>query len=83
MTARIRGASKVGRAVLSGLSRVPPTNAVISIVQLNGEAGFIIYIDGQPQFVFVLHASTDSIQTIYVMTNPEKLSHLPPVRSDV
>jgi RNA polymerase sigma-70 factor (ECF subfamily) len=79
----IHGASKVGRAVLSGLSRVPPTNAVISIVQLNGEAGFIIYIDDQPQFVFVLHASTDSIQTIYVMTNPEKLSHLPPVRSEV
>jgi len=54
-----------------------------SIVQLNGEAGFIIYIDDQPQFVFVLHASTDSIQTIYVITNPEKLSHLPPARPKV
>jgi len=40
-------------------------------------------VDTAIAVVFVLHASTDSIQTIYVMTNPEKLSHLPPVRSEV
>ena len=77
----IYGASKVARAVLSGLGRVPPTNAVISMVQINREAGFIIYINGQPQFTFVLHASKDDIKAIYVVTNPEKLSHLPPAQS--
>lgn len=74
----IYGAPKVARAVLSGLGKVPPVNSVISMVQLNGEAGFIIYIDGQPQFTFVLHASTDRIEAIYVVPNPDKLSRLPP-----
>jgi RNA polymerase sigma-70 factor (ECF subfamily) len=77
----IHGASKVARAVLSGLGRVPPANALISMVQINGEAGFIIYINGHPQFTFVLHASTERIQSIYVVTNPEKLSHLPPAEA--
>ena len=57
----IHGPAKVARAVLSGLQRVPPTNAVISKVQINGEAGFIIYIDDRPQLAFVIQANADSI----------------------
>jgi RNA polymerase sigma-70 factor, ECF subfamily len=74
----IYGPGSVARALMSGLRRVPPTNAVQSMVQFNGEPGFIIYIDGQPQFAFVLHPSRGTIQAIYVVTNPDKLSHLPP-----
>jgi RNA polymerase sigma-70 factor (ECF subfamily) len=74
----IHGSSKVARAMMSGLARVPPTNAFISMAQINGEAGFIIYINGEPQFAFVLHASANRIESIYVVTNPDKLSHLPP-----
>jgi RNA polymerase sigma-70 factor (ECF subfamily) len=77
----IDGASNVARAVLSGLQRVPPTNAVISMVQINGEAGFVIYINGEPQFAFVLHASANRIESIYVVSNPDKLSHLPPAEA--
>lgn len=77
----IHGASRVARAVLSGLGRVPPTNAVITMVQINREAGFIIYINGEPQFAFVLHASANRIESIYVVTNPDKLSHLQPAEA--
>jgi hypothetical protein len=51
------------------------------MAQINGEAGFIIYINEQPQFAFVLHASADRIESVYVVTNPEKLSHLPPAEA--
>jgi RNA polymerase sigma-70 factor (ECF subfamily) len=77
----IHGSSKVARALMSGLGRVPPTNAFISMAEINGEAGFIIYIDGEPQFAFVLHASANRIESIYVVTNPDKLSHLPPAKA--
>jgi RNA polymerase sigma-70 factor (ECF subfamily) len=77
----IHGSSKVARAVLSGLGRVPPTNAFISMAQINGEAGFIIYINEQPQFAFVLHATANRIESVYVVTNPDKLSHLPPAEA--
>jgi hypothetical protein len=51
------------------------------MVQLNGEAGFIIYINEEPQFAFVLQASANRIESIYVVTNPDKLSHLPPAEA--
>ena len=31
------------------------------------------YIDGEPQFAFVLHASANRIESVYVVTNPDKL----------
>jgi RNA polymerase sigma-70 factor (ECF subfamily) len=76
----VHGASRVARALLSGLGRWP-TNAVTSMVQINGEAGFIIYNNGERQFAFVLHASANRIESIYVVSNPDKLSHLPPAEA--
>jgi RNA polymerase sigma-70 factor (ECF subfamily) len=74
----IYGADRVARALMVGLSKVPPTNAIQRAVQINGEPGFVIYIDQQPQFAFVLHAQEGLIHSIYVVSNPDKLSHLPP-----
>jgi RNA polymerase sigma-70 factor, ECF subfamily len=74
----VYGPDHVARALMAGLSKVPPTNAIQRMVQINGEPGFVIYIDEQPQFAFVLHAQQGRIHSIYVVSNPDKLSHLPP-----
>jgi RNA polymerase sigma-70 factor (ECF subfamily) len=62
---------------MAGLSQVPPTNAIQRVVEINGEPGFVIYLNEQPRFAFVLHAHEGRIQSIYVVSNPDKLSHLP------
>ena len=48
------------------------------IVELNGQPGIVTYENGQPQSVFSLEVNTGRIQAIYIVTNPEKMSHLPP-----
>jgi hypothetical protein len=41
-----------------------------------GEA--VSYVDGRPQSVFTIEVNDGRIRAIYIVTNPEKLSHLPP-----
>jgi RNA polymerase sigma-70 factor (ECF subfamily) len=47
-------------------------------VEINGLPGIVSYQDGRPQSVFTMEAQDGRIQAIYIVTNPEKLSHLPP-----
>ena len=74
----IYGPDKVARAVVHGLRRFLSQNALQRIVQINGEPGVVSYLNGRPHSVFTLEASAGRIQAIYIVTNPEKLSHLPP-----
>jgi len=74
----IHGATSVARAILGGIRKFAPQNHVIRLVEINGEPGFVTYIDGQPASALVLHSGDDLIQAIYVITNPTKLAHLPP-----
>ena len=74
----IYGADKVARATVHGLKRFKTLNVLQRIVQINGEPGVVSYVDGRPQSVFTIEARDGQIQAIYIVTNPEKLSHLPP-----
>ena len=47
------------------------------LTRINGEPGLINYLNGKPHSVLTVHAVGDRIQTIYIVTNPDKLSHLP------
>ena len=40
--------------------------------------GIVSYVDGRPQSVFTIEVDDARIRAIYIVTNPEKLSHLPP-----
>jgi RNA polymerase sigma-70 factor, ECF subfamily len=75
----IRGADKVARGVLGGLSKLVPENVVRRIVEVNGQPGVAGYLDGKPFSVITLEGGEDgtSVRAIYMVTNPEKLSRLP------
>jgi RNA polymerase sigma-70 factor (ECF subfamily) len=74
----IRGADRVARAVLRSLTKLVPKNLMLRMTQINGEPGFVTYLNGQPFSAITLHADAGRIRAIYVVTNPDKLSHLPP-----
>jgi hypothetical protein len=52
----------------------------VDISHINGQRGLIGYLNGKPFSVLSFHIRDGRIQAIYVVTNPEKLSHLPGLR---
>jgi RNA polymerase sigma-70 factor, ECF subfamily len=73
----VRGADKVVRGILGGLKRLVPKTLVRRLVHVNGEPGLVNYLNGKPHSVLTIHAVGGRIRSIYIVTNPEKLSHLP------
>ena len=79
----IHGADNIARAILGGSRKFAPQNLVPQIVQLNGEPGIVLYLDGKPFSAFTLDVVEEQIQEIYFVTNPEKLSRLPDLKSEI
>jgi RNA polymerase sigma-70 factor (ECF subfamily) len=73
----VRGAGNVAHGILGGLRRFVPKTLVRRLVRINGEPGVVNYQNGKPHSVLTLDAAGGRIRAIYVVTNPEKLSHLP------
>src|SRR5436309_6349834 len=73
----IYGPDKVARAVVQGLRRLLSLQPVQQIAQVNGEPGIVSYVHGRPQSVFTLQVNEGRIDAIFIVTNPNKLSHLP------
>jgi RNA polymerase sigma-70 factor (ECF subfamily) len=74
----IYGPDKVARASVFGLTKLKTLNPLQRIVEINGEPGIVSYVEGRPQSVFTIEVNDGRIRAIYIVTNPEKLSHLPP-----
>ena len=77
----IHGAEDVARIILDRMSTVTPKNLVIRLAQINGEPGFVSYLNGKPFSALTLDSAEGSIKAIYIVTNPQKLSHLPDLPS--
>jgi RNA polymerase sigma-70 factor (ECF subfamily) len=73
----IHGATRVARAIIGGMRKFAPQHYVLRMLEINGEPGFVSYVNGQSASALVLQAADDHIQEIYVITNPAKLVHLP------
>jgi RNA polymerase sigma-70 factor, ECF subfamily len=74
----IYGPDKVARASVFGLSKLKALKPLQRIVEVNGEPGIVSYLDGRPQSVFTIEVNDGRIRAIYIVTNPDKLSYLPP-----
>jgi RNA polymerase sigma-70 factor (ECF subfamily) len=74
----IYGADNIARAIVHGLRKLVPMERVNSILQLNGRSGVVSYLNGKAYSVLTMDVSDGRIRGIYVVTNPEKLAHLPP-----
>ena len=49
------------------------------IVEVNGMPGLVSYVAGRPQSLFTFDVDGEGlIGAIYIVTNPDKLAHLPP-----
>lgn len=73
----IHGADNVARGILGSLQRLVPKTLVRRLARINGEPGLVNYLNGKPHSVLTVHAVGHRIRTIYIVTNPEKLAHLP------
>lgn len=74
---RIQGADNVARGIFGSLQKIVPKNLVRRVMEINGEPGVVSYLDGKPHSVLTLGAGAGRIHSIYILTNPEKLAHLP------
>jgi RNA polymerase sigma-70 factor (ECF subfamily) len=75
----VTGADQVARAITGALKKLVPKNLVRRTAQINGNPGVIAYLEGRPYAALTLDVVQDKIQTIYLVTNPEKLAHLDPL----
>ena len=76
----IYGADNIARGVLEGLKRLVPKDLVRRFVEINGRPGIISFLDGRPFSVFTLDVADGLVSRIYVVTNPDKLTRLPPLK---
>jgi RNA polymerase sigma-70 factor, ECF subfamily len=73
----IRGAKNVARGALGTLQKLMPKNLVVRLAEVNGDPGIVTYLEGKPYSALTLEGGDGQIQRIYVVTNPDKLAHLP------
>lgn len=78
----VQGVDKVTRGILGGLRKLVPKDLVRRITQINGAPGVVSYLHGKPFSVLTLDVVKARIRAIYIVTNPEKLSHLPELAAD-
>ncbi|HEV8591098.1 MAG TPA: sigma factor-like helix-turn-helix DNA-binding protein, partial [Pyrinomonadaceae bacterium] len=76
LPAELHGQEKVTRAIIRSMEKLVPKNLELRTLRINGEAGFVSYLDGKPFSAITLQVADDHIQAIYIVSNPEKLSHL-------
>jgi len=76
----IHGPERVATAAVHGVRTLLELGVTQRFVEINGLPGIVSYLDGRPQSVFTMEADARDgrIHAIYIVTNPEKLSHLPP-----
>jgi RNA polymerase sigma-70 factor (ECF subfamily) len=76
----VSGADRVARAILGSLSKLVPRDMISRKTQINGEPGIVSYLGGRPFSVVTLDVANNRIRAVYVVTNPEKLARLEPMR---
>jgi RNA polymerase sigma-70 factor (ECF subfamily) len=79
----VHGVDNVTRGILGGLRKLVPKDVVRRLAQINGAPGVVSYLHGKPFSVLTLDEVEGRIRAIYIVTNPEKLSHLPDLAEDL
>ena len=73
----VYGPDNVARVILGGLTRLVPKDLVSRMAQINGEPGVVSYVNGRPYSVLTIDITDGHVQSIFIVTNPEKLARLP------
>ena len=81
LAAEVRGAEKVAGTIIERMRTTLPKNLVARIARINGKPGLVSYLNGKPFSALTVDFRDGRAQAIYVVTNPEKLAHLPDLPS--
>jgi RNA polymerase sigma-70 factor, ECF subfamily len=81
LASEVRGAEKVAGTIIERMRTTLPKNLVARMTRINGKPGLVSYLNGKPFSALTVDFSGGLAQAIYVVTNPEKLSHLPDLPS--
>jgi RNA polymerase sigma-70 factor (ECF subfamily) len=73
----VRGAASVARLALGVMERIVPKDTIVRPSAINGQPGFIAYVNGRPLSALIFDIRDGRIQTIYAVGNPDKLRSLP------
>lgn len=73
---QILGRQKVARALLGASRKLVPRNLATELKLVNGELGAVSYLGGRPYSAFTMDLDAGRIQHIYIISNPDKLSHI-------
>ncbi len=73
----VQGVDNVIRGILGAFKKLLPKTLVRRPARINGEPGVVSYRDGKPYSVVTLDVADGRVHAIYILTNPEKLAHLP------
>jgi RNA polymerase sigma-70 factor, ECF subfamily len=76
----VRGAEKVARGLVHGITHVLPKDLVFKSAWINGDAGVISYLDGKPYSVLIIDVRNSLVKAVYIVTNPDKLAHVPTLK---
>jgi RNA polymerase sigma-70 factor (ECF subfamily) len=74
-TRPVLGRDAVARFIL-GTRRFWPEGARVAIAEVNGQAALVVHIGDQPFSVLTIEEEQGRIQTIRILANPEKLTHV-------
>jgi len=77
----VRGAEKVAGTIIERMRTTLPKNLVVRMARINGKPGLVSYLNGKPFSALTVDFRDGLAQAIYVVTNPEKLAHLPDLPS--
>jgi len=73
----VQGADGVARLVINAQQKFVPTSVESRILPINGVPGVVTYAAGRPFSAVSFDFGGDRISAIYLVTNPDKLDHLP------
>jgi len=73
----VQGADGVARLVINAQQKFVPTSVESRILPINGVPGVVTYAAGRPFSAVSFDFRGDRISAIYLVTNPDKLDHLP------
>jgi RNA polymerase sigma-70 factor (ECF subfamily) len=73
-TVPIVGAERITRLVLRSWERLKSDTATMELVDVNGETGLCVRVDGQVTALMSILSDGDHIQAVYAVANPDKLS---------
>jgi RNA polymerase sigma-70 factor, ECF subfamily len=73
----VHGSERVARMVVKAVAKFVPAGVERRILPINGAPGVVTYHEGRPLSVVTLDVDGDRIVAVYLVTNPEKLVHVP------